>query len=72
MKTSTSQTVIRGFQQDDLEEYVKDRLETLSRDFEDVSPDRLGELQGRIKEVKLLLKIRERAQNVLEQARKNP
>ena len=72
MITKTAQLIIREFPQEALEEYVKDRLETLSREFETVKPENLGALQGRITEVKLLLRIREDAQNVLNLARKKP
>lgn len=70
MTPQVAQGIIRDFPQEALEDYVKHRLEALSREFETVKPDNLGALQGRIIEVKLLLRIREDAQNVLNVARK--
>lgn len=70
MNRLTAQIIIRDFPQDGLEDYVQNRLEVLSKEFETVKTDNLGNLQGRISEVKLLLSIRKHAQDVLDQARK--
>jgi hypothetical protein len=70
VKTSIAQTIIREFTQEALEDYVNYRLEALYKEFETVKPDHLGALQGRITEVKLLLRARIDAQNVLNLARK--
>ena len=70
MKREVAQVIIRDFPQNALEDYVEDRLKNLYCDFETIKPEDLKGLQGRIQEAKLLLKIREHAQNVLDQARK--
>ncbi len=70
MEPKIAQTIIRDFPQTALEDYVESRLKDLYRHFETVKPDDLKGLQGRIIEVKLLLTIRDTAQNVLNVARK--
>lgn len=71
MKPQVAQLIIREFAQEALEDYVNYRLEVLYKEFETVKPDNLGALQGKIAEVKGLLRARNDAQNVLEQARKS-
>ena len=70
MKREIAQVIIRDFPQDSLEDYVQARLQELYGSFETVLPEDLKYLQGQITELKRLLKIREHAQNVLNQARK--
>ena len=70
MTPKLAQVIIRDFPQDALEDYVSGRLEDLYKQFESIKSEDLGYLQGRVSEVRGLLKVRETAQNVLNQARK--
>ena len=72
MTPQLAQIIIRDFPQDALENYVEGTLKELSKEFETVKIEDLRFLQGRITEVRSLLRLREIAQNVLNQARKVP
>ena len=70
MKEQVAKNVHRDFLQDTIVEYVEDRIDELHVSLETIHPDSLLEVQGRVKELRYLLRAKQYAKDVLEKAKK--